>query len=221
MFRNPLIDAIVVLLVVLLIFGPKRLPQLGKSLGHGMREFKDGITGDSKVDDDEERPELTQASRFGAGSRGPRSGASPPRPRRLPSPRRPPRSARRSAAPSRAARGAGVTKALRPIGHEDRLSIVDHLDELRTRLVICLVGVAGRVRGLLLAEQRAAERPEPGAAARLDGRRRSARARVGAQPVGVAAAGPREDRLRRRRARGCAGHLCRRPRRRMRRLRRG
>ena len=48
MFRNPLIDAIVVLLVVLLIFGPKRLPQLGKSLGHGMREFKDGITGSSQ-----------------------------------------------------------------------------------------------------------------------------------------------------------------------------
>jgi sec-independent protein translocase protein TatA len=61
MFRNPLIDAIVVLLVVLLIFGPKRLPQLGKSLGHGMREFKDGITGSSKPDDDE-RPELTQAT---------------------------------------------------------------------------------------------------------------------------------------------------------------
>jgi sec-independent protein translocase protein TatA len=62
MFRNPLIDAIVVLLVVLLIFGPKRLPQLGKSLGHGMREFKDGITGESKADDEKERPELTQAS---------------------------------------------------------------------------------------------------------------------------------------------------------------
>ena len=61
MFRNPLIDAAVVLLVVLLIFGPKRLPQLGKSLGHGMREFKDGITGSSKADE-EERPELTQAS---------------------------------------------------------------------------------------------------------------------------------------------------------------
>jgi sec-independent protein translocase protein TatA len=61
MFRNPLIDAIVVLVVVLLIFGPKRLPQLGKSLGHGMREFKDGITGSSKPDP-EEVPELTQAS---------------------------------------------------------------------------------------------------------------------------------------------------------------
>jgi sec-independent protein translocase protein TatA len=61
MFRNPLIDALVVLLVVLLIFGPKRLPQLGKSLGHGMREFKDGITGSSKPEE-EERPELTRGS---------------------------------------------------------------------------------------------------------------------------------------------------------------
>ena len=34
-----------------------------------------------------------------------------------------------------------MTKALRPIGHEDRLSIVDHLDELRTRLVICLAAL--------------------------------------------------------------------------------
>jgi sec-independent protein translocase protein TatA len=62
MFRNPTADLIVVLLIVLLIFGPKRLPGLGKSLGHGLREFKDGITGSSKPDDDEDRPELTAAS---------------------------------------------------------------------------------------------------------------------------------------------------------------
>jgi sec-independent protein translocase protein TatA len=63
MFRNPTADLIVVLLIVLLIFGPKRLPGLGKSLGHGLREFKDGITGNSKHDDDDEdRPELTAAS---------------------------------------------------------------------------------------------------------------------------------------------------------------
>ena len=47
MFRNPTADLIVVLVIVLLIFGPKRLPGLGKSLGHGIREFKDGITGKS------------------------------------------------------------------------------------------------------------------------------------------------------------------------------
>jgi len=34
-----------------------------------------------------------------------------------------------------------VTKVLRPIGHEERLSIVDHLDELRSRLVICLAAL--------------------------------------------------------------------------------
>ena len=52
----------IVLLIVLLIFGPKRLPGLGKQLGTGMREFKDSITGkDSASDEDEDRPALTQA----------------------------------------------------------------------------------------------------------------------------------------------------------------
>lgn len=61
MFRNPTADLVVVLLIVLLIFGPKRLPGLGKSLGHGLREFKDGITGKSTADE-EDRPELAAAS---------------------------------------------------------------------------------------------------------------------------------------------------------------
>ena len=61
MFRNPTTDLIVVLVIVLLILGPKRLPGLGKSLGTGMREFKDSITGGSK-DDDEERPAITASS---------------------------------------------------------------------------------------------------------------------------------------------------------------
>jgi sec-independent protein translocase protein TatA len=41
----------IVLIIVLVIFGPKRLPDLGRSLGRGMREFKDSVTGK----DDEER----------------------------------------------------------------------------------------------------------------------------------------------------------------------
>ena len=41
----------IVLLIVLVIFGPKRLPQLGRSLGSGMREFKDAVTGKNKDDD--------------------------------------------------------------------------------------------------------------------------------------------------------------------------
>ena len=53
----------IVLLIVLLIFGPKRLPGLGKQLGSGMREFKDSVTGGNKDDDDEDerRPQITPA----------------------------------------------------------------------------------------------------------------------------------------------------------------
>jgi sec-independent protein translocase protein TatA len=38
----------IVLIIVLVIFGPKRLPDLGRSLGRGMREFKDSVTGKDK-----------------------------------------------------------------------------------------------------------------------------------------------------------------------------
>jgi sec-independent protein translocase protein TatA len=41
----------IVLVIVLVIFGPKRLPQLGRSLGSGMREFKDAVTGKHKDED--------------------------------------------------------------------------------------------------------------------------------------------------------------------------
>ncbi|HSC01702.1 MAG TPA: twin-arginine translocase TatA/TatE family subunit [Solirubrobacteraceae bacterium] len=58
MFRNPLIDIIVVLFIVLLFFGPKRLP----ALGQGLREFKDSVTGGSSDEDEAKRPELTSAA---------------------------------------------------------------------------------------------------------------------------------------------------------------
>ncbi len=61
MFRNPVMDAAIVLVIVLLFVGPKKLPALGKGLGHGMREFKDGITGQSKPDH-EEKPAINQAT---------------------------------------------------------------------------------------------------------------------------------------------------------------
>ena len=47
-------ELLILLVILLLIFGPKRLPGLGRQLGSGMREFKDSITGKSKGDDDEE-----------------------------------------------------------------------------------------------------------------------------------------------------------------------
>jgi sec-independent protein translocase protein TatA len=45
-------EILILLLVVLLVFGPKRLPEMGRSLGRGMREFKESISG--KDDDEDE-----------------------------------------------------------------------------------------------------------------------------------------------------------------------
>ena len=64
------LEIIILLVIVLLIFGPKRLPDLGRSLGRGMREFKDSVTGKDS-DDEPERlasnepaaPEPTPAER--------------------------------------------------------------------------------------------------------------------------------------------------------------
>ena len=50
--------AIIILIVLLVIFGPKRLPEMGRSLGRGMREFKDSITG--KDDEPNEIPRVTE-----------------------------------------------------------------------------------------------------------------------------------------------------------------
>jgi sec-independent protein translocase protein TatA len=44
------LEIIVVLIIALVVFGPKRLPELGRSLGRGIREFRGSVTGD---DDDE------------------------------------------------------------------------------------------------------------------------------------------------------------------------
>jgi TatA/E family protein of Tat protein translocase len=46
---------LIILLVLLVIFGPKRLPEMGRSLGRGIREFKDSVTGN-----DNEEPEKVE-----------------------------------------------------------------------------------------------------------------------------------------------------------------
>jgi sec-independent protein translocase protein TatA len=53
------LEIVGLLLLALLLFGAKRLPEIGRSLGRGMREFKDSIAG---KDDDDDRPELTQST---------------------------------------------------------------------------------------------------------------------------------------------------------------
>jgi sec-independent protein translocase protein TatA len=49
-------ELLILLLVVLLVFGPKRLPEMGRSLGKGMREFKESISGKEPED---ERPQIS------------------------------------------------------------------------------------------------------------------------------------------------------------------
>jgi sec-independent protein translocase protein TatA len=58
------LEIIVVLIIALVVFGPKRLPELGSSLGRGIREFKETVTGEKKDDDDDEVKALpaTQAT---------------------------------------------------------------------------------------------------------------------------------------------------------------
>jgi sec-independent protein translocase protein TatA len=53
-------ELIIVLVILLVIFGPKRLPSVGRSLGSGMKEFKDSISGksDDDADADADRPAL-------------------------------------------------------------------------------------------------------------------------------------------------------------------
>jgi len=59
----------IVLVIALLVFGPKRLPELGASLGRGIREFKDSVSG---KDDDEER---TQRAKLEAHAAAPQPDA--------------------------------------------------------------------------------------------------------------------------------------------------
>jgi sec-independent protein translocase protein TatA len=60
------LEIVIVLVIVLIIFGPKRLPDLGRSLGKGMREFKDSVTGKDQdelpaSDDKTDEPEPVAA----------------------------------------------------------------------------------------------------------------------------------------------------------------
>ncbi len=129
------------LILLLLVFGAKRLPEMGKSLGSGMRGFKDAISGESHESTliaHADPCRCGSARRFTAHPSPCRarlssaSGASPPEAR-----------GRASGQPENDEREREtMATAVGSIGHEDRLSVVDHLQELRGRLIISLAALA-------------------------------------------------------------------------------
>ena len=62
MFTPSIWQIAIVLVIVLLLFGPKRLPELGRSMGRGMLEFKESISGRA-TDDEPAQVETTGAGR--------------------------------------------------------------------------------------------------------------------------------------------------------------
>ena len=51
-----------VLIVALIILGPKKLPDMGRSVGKGMREFKEAVSGGGSKDDEDDKPAITAAT---------------------------------------------------------------------------------------------------------------------------------------------------------------
>ena len=117
------------LILLLLVFGAKRLPEMGRSLGDGMRGFKDAISGES-----------SHAAAPPAAARGRPAGA---RRRSSSEPVAVPSEIRSAPHPHRREDPRLImATAVGSIGHEDRLSVVDHLEELRARLIVSLAVVA-------------------------------------------------------------------------------
>lgn len=76
MFASPWKDGLIVLIIVLLFFGPKRLPALSRSIGESIKEFKGGIAqgpdndAKSELPDNDEKSELRSGSSSEAGPAG-------------------------------------------------------------------------------------------------------------------------------------------------------
>jgi sec-independent protein translocase protein TatA len=145
------------LAILLMVFGAKRLPEMGRSLGAGLRGFRESISGQDQTVHDlavESAPSqlavLDTPPQVAAHNTPPVH--SPPSAGPLASERdgaRGRRAGRLTAArsnlhvtpPARMLRILRVAR-LRAIGHEERLTVVAHLDELRTRLFVAAAALA-------------------------------------------------------------------------------
>ena len=56
-------ELIIVLVIALLVLGPKRLPEVGRSVGRGMREFKDSLSGVTHDEDEDDAKPLKQTAK--------------------------------------------------------------------------------------------------------------------------------------------------------------
>lgn len=56
------LELAVVLIIALVIFGPKRLPELGRSMGRGIREFRASLSSKDEDDEDESKPAEIESS---------------------------------------------------------------------------------------------------------------------------------------------------------------
>jgi sec-independent protein translocase protein TatA len=56
-------ELIIVLVIALIVLGPKRLPEVGRSVGKGMREFKESLSGINQDDDEEDVKPLNQTAK--------------------------------------------------------------------------------------------------------------------------------------------------------------
>lgn len=54
-------ELVIVLIVALIVLGPKKLPEVGRSLGNGIREFKDSISGEGRQDDHDDHVDIEEA----------------------------------------------------------------------------------------------------------------------------------------------------------------
>ena len=118
---------LIVVAVLLMLFGAKRLPEMGRSLGRGMREFKEAVTGGRRRARREDR----------AAARGSR-----------PHDRSCARSDRDSVRDRVRARlqlelGAPMARLPRRLEHGESATLVEHLDELRSRMFVCFFALLG------------------------------------------------------------------------------